>query len=191
MFDRNAEAVSYFEPLRAWEKAGCSKHYQRNQSLVNASIATLNCDFSARVLQKCPCHDQLGLHPLMPLGPLVSRSGESRRTSAQRMGIRQLLRINRTTAPACNSRIDTRRGLIAIKAIRIPGMLNMLLATTARIFEPPGRRFLVLHLIRDPRAPLRSQRGAFRFPRGAQMAFPSGRKISAPRRCATWTWAML
>jgi len=143
MFDKNPKAVSYFEPLRPWEKCNCFDHMHRAKSLIDSTIAMLNCDFSAPVLQKCTWHNKLGVHPLMPRA-----DGKTREP--------HILSVINASVSACSERIAAARGMIAVKLIRIPGLLH-LLVDQSRGLMPAGRRLFVLHLIRDPRALLHSR----------------------------------
>ncbi|KAJ1641530.1 hypothetical protein T492DRAFT_920247 [Pavlovales sp. CCMP2436] len=135
------ERIELLEPLRPWDN--CFNHMHRAKSLMDSTIAMLN--FSAPVLQKCPWHNKLGVHPLMPRA-----DGKKREPH-----IEQLRAINASVS-ACSERIAAARGMIAVKLIRIPGLLH-LLEDQPRGLMPAGRRLFVLHLIRDPRALLHSR----------------------------------
>lgn len=152
MFDVNADAISYYEPLRPWDLGACFNHRLRNRSLVMATIATLNCDLAARVPMQCPWHARLETLRLDSVQPSQIRAlggSQPRRRRAMFGQFAQQLRNTTASMPACRERLASCWGTVAAKIVRIPGMLDTLCSVAARAsLRPAGRRLVVVHLIR-------------------------------------------
>lgn len=146
IFDVDVDAISYYEPLRPWDQAPCFDHPQRNYSLVMATMAALNCDYSTRVPMQCPWHTQLVPRALNSVEPEQIRAlGNNRRTFGNYAA--QLTNIT-LSLPACRTQLSSCHGTVAAKIVRIPGMLDMLHAASARALRPAERRLVIIHVIR-------------------------------------------
>jgi hypothetical protein len=172
MFDANPRALTYFEPLYPWMH--CFGHMGGERSAVRAALALLSCDINGTALPlSCEGDGRVRSMPLASATILNTTHARDMRS-----------RISQSIG-SCQRQLNACGGTVATKVIRLVGMLGLMRDELARALRPPGRRLVVIQLIRDPRAVLASRRALKRV--GPALALPKSRLAAD---VAEWAEAM-
>lgn len=162
MFDLNKAAYTFYEPLRPWDLAHCYSHHLRDKALASTAVAVLSCNLSHRVPIQCPWHRWLAPRALSALTPelIESELAMNARKRSEQIEYRKWaaqLRQMVETAPDCRRALGACGSAVAVKVVRLSGLLDVLYAEwrrdqaarrAAAAQRGTRRRIVFVHVVR-------------------------------------------